>query len=54
MTTLSIPDYDPDDPRPYPGDIRPGEYTSNELVELLRKHAHDPEAICFIADMLEE
>ena len=54
MTTLTIPDYDPDDPQPYPGDIRPNEYSINELVELLRQHAHDPEAILLIFDMLEK
>ncbi len=38
----------------YPGDIKPGAYTTNEVVALLRKHKHNPEAIQFIADMLEE
>lgn len=51
---LTIPDYDPDAPEAYPGDIKPGDYTSNELVKLLRHHADDPEAIRFIADMLED
>ena len=54
MCTLLIPDYDPDDPKPYPGDIKPGVYEGNELVELLREHSANPEAIWFIADMLEE
>lgn len=54
MTTLIIPDHDPNDPQPYPGDLQPGEYPNNQLVDLLRQHAHDPEAILFIADMLEE
>jgi len=34
--------------------VEPGSYTRNELVDLLRKHANDPAAILFIADMLEE
>ena len=54
MCTLLIPDYNPQDPQSYPGDIQPGEYQGNEVVELLRKYAHNPEAIRFIADMLEE
>jgi hypothetical protein len=54
MCTLLIPDYDPQDPQPYPGDIQPGIYEDNEIVELLRQHCHDPEAIYFITDLLEE
>ena len=47
-----IPDYDPDTSgQEYPGGIKPGEYS---LVKLLRKAADNPEAIRFIADMLEE
>jgi hypothetical protein len=54
MCTLLIPDYNPEDPQPYPGDIQPGIYEDNEIVELLREHTDNPEAIRFIADMLEE
>ena len=54
MCNLLIPEYDPEDPKPYPGDIQPGVYEGNELVELLRQHSANPEAIRFIADMLEE
>jgi hypothetical protein len=54
MCNLLIPDYEPEDPQPYPGDIQPGEYQGNEVVELLREHADNAEAIRFIADMLEE
>jgi hypothetical protein len=54
MCTLFIPDYDPNDPKPYPGDIKPGIYEDNEIVDLLREHCHNPEAIHFIADLLEE
>jgi len=34
-------------------DIEPGEYNRQELASLLRKHQHNPEAIYFIADMLD-
>ena len=54
MCNLLIPEYDFEDSQPYPGDIQPGEYQGNEIVELLREHADNPEAIRFIADMLEE
>lgn len=45
-----IPDYDPENPQPYPGNITPG---THDLVSLLRQHAENPDAIRFIADMLE-
>ena len=35
----------------YPGNIKPGEYN---VAELLRAHKSNPEAIQFIADMVEE
>lgn len=54
IPVLLIPDYDSETPEPYPGDIKPGEYDARALVELLREHADNPEAIHFIADMLEE
>jgi hypothetical protein len=54
MYVLLIPDCDPEDSQPYPGDIQPEEYQGNEIVELLREYADNPEAIRFIADMLEE
>jgi hypothetical protein len=54
MCNLLIPEYDPQDPQPYPGDIQPGVYEGNEVVELLQEHSANPEAIWFIADMLEE
>jgi hypothetical protein len=54
MCTLLIPDYDPNHPQPYPGDIQPGIYEDNEIVDLLSQHCHNPEAIYFIADLLEE
>ncbi len=44
----------PDEGETYPGGLRPGEYTRSGLVELLRTHKGNPEAIQFIADMLEE
>ncbi len=49
---LLIPEYETDGER-YPGDIQPGEYSVNEVVEMLRKHKDNPDAIQFIADMLE-
>ena len=48
---IEIPDYDPVAPAEYPGGIKPGEY---DLVKLLRENADNPEAVRFIADMLEE
>jgi hypothetical protein len=51
---LLIPEYDLEDPQPYPGAIQPGEYQGDDVVELLREHADNPQAIRFIADMLEE
>jgi hypothetical protein len=54
MCTRLNPDYDPQDPQPYPGDIKLGIYEDNEIVDLLRQHCHNPEAIYFIADMLED
>ena len=51
MATVLIPDYDPYDPQPYPGGIKPGE---QDVTALLRQHADDPQATRFIADMLEE
>jgi len=51
---LLIPDYDPYDPQPYPGDIRPGCYSQDEVQELLEKHASNSEAMQFLQDMLEE
>jgi hypothetical protein len=50
---LIVPDYDPDHPSPSPGNIQPGYYTMRGLVDLLRTYAEDPEAIRFIADLLE-
>jgi len=51
---LIVPERDPSDSRPYPGNIRPGRYRRNDLVALLRRHRDSPETIQFIADMLEE
>lgn len=54
VCNLLIPDYDSEDPQPYPGNIQPGEYQGIEIVELLRQHADDLEAIRFIGDILEK
>ena len=48
---LEIPD--PDEGEKNPGSIEPGEYNVMDLVELLRNHKNNPEAIQFIADMME-
>ena len=53
-TELIIPDYDPYNPKPYPGDIRPGTYSKAKVKKLLKKHKDNPEALQFIRDMLEE
>jgi hypothetical protein len=47
-----IPDYDPYNPEPYPGNIKP--YSDTEVKELLEKHKDNPEAIQFLQEMLEE
>jgi len=46
-TLLTVPD------GRHPGLIPPGYYGRNGLVALLRTHADNPDAIRFIADMLE-
>ena len=53
-TELIIPDYDPYNPQPYPGDIKPGYYTKAKVKKLLKKHKDNPEALQFLQDMLEE
>ena len=52
-TELIIPDYDPYNPRPYPGDIKPGSYSQAEVKKLLKQHKDNPEALQFLRDMLE-
>jgi hypothetical protein len=53
MFELIIPEHDEGD-EPYPGGIEPGHYDLAGLVALLRQHKQDPDAIQFLADMLEE
>jgi hypothetical protein len=53
-TELIIPDYDPYDPKPYPGDIKPGSYSAIKVKKLLNKHKNNPETLQFLRDMLEE
>jgi hypothetical protein len=48
-----IPEYDPYNAKPYPGDIKPGRYRRSEIKKLLKKHKDNPEALQFIRDMLE-
>jgi hypothetical protein len=52
--TLIIPDYDPVNPEPYPGNIKPGYYTEAEIEQLLKTHKDNAEALQFFQDMLEE
>ena len=53
-TELIIPAYDPYNPKPYPGDIKPGYYGEAKVKQLMKKHENNPEAIQFIQDILEE
>jgi hypothetical protein len=53
-TELIIPDYDPINPKPYPGDIKPGSYNQAKVKNLLKKHKDNPEALQFLQDMMEE
>lgn len=51
---LLIPEFDPQTGQiSYPGGIKPGQYSASGLTALLRVHRENPEAIRFIADMLE-
>jgi hypothetical protein len=52
-TELIIPDYDPYDPKLYPGDIKPGHYSKTEVKNLLKKNKDNPEALQFLRDMME-
>lgn len=49
---LLIPDYETKGDK-YPGDIKPGYYEPKQLVLLLLAHLHQPDALQFIADMME-
>ncbi len=51
-TVLLVPDYE-EDAETYPGDIKPGCYSHQEVIDLLRTHSNNPEAVRFLADMLE-
>ena len=53
-TELIIPAYDPYNPKPYPGDIKPGYYSKAKVKKLLKKHKDNPEALQFLRDMMEE
>ena len=48
-TELIIPDYDPINPKPYPG-----YYSQVKVKKLLNKHKDNTEALQFIRDMMEE
>ena len=53
-TDLIIPDYDLHNPKPYPGDIKPGYYTKAQVKRLLKRHKDNPAALQFLQDVLEE
>ena len=53
-TELIIPAYDPYNPKPYPGDIKPGDYSKAKVKNLLKKNKDNPKALQFLRDMLEE
>jgi len=53
-TGLIIPDYDPYNPKPYPGDTKPGYYQQSQIKRMLKKHKDNPEALQFLQDMMEE
>ena len=53
-TELIIPDYDPCNPKTYPGDIKSGYYSKAKVKKLLKKHKDNPEALQFLRDMMEE
>jgi hypothetical protein len=49
-TDLIIPDYDPYNPKPYAGDIKPGYYTKAQVKRLLKRHKDNPAALQFLQD----
>jgi len=51
--TIIIPDYDPYNAKPYPGNIKPGNYSRSEIKKLIKKHKDNPDVLQFIRDMLE-
>ena len=51
---LVVPDYDPYDPKPYPGDIKPGEYSMADVQTLILAYQNNPDVQQFIRDMMEE
>jgi hypothetical protein len=53
-TELIIPGYDPSDPQPYPGDIKPDYYSQAKIKKLLKKYQNDFESLHFLRDMMEE
>jgi len=50
---IIIPDYDPYNPTPYPGSIKPGYYSKSEIKKLLKKHKSNPKRSSFFRDMLK-
>jgi len=52
-TELLISDYGPYNPKPYPGDIKPGSYSKAKVNALLKKHKENLDALQFLRDMME-
>lgn len=52
-SVLLIPYYEEGGKEEYPGGIKPGYYNEKELIQMILQHAANPEAIYFIADMLD-
>lgn len=51
---LIIPDYDPYDPKPYPGDLKPGYYKPYQVQMLLKENKKNPQVLQFLKEMLED
>ncbi len=51
---LIIPDYDPINPQPYPGYVKPGTYGKAQVNKPLKKHKNNPAALQFLRDMKEK
>ena len=53
-TELIIPDYDPYNPKPYPGDIKPGTYSKPRSRSCLKSTRTTQKPSRFLRDMMEE
>jgi hypothetical protein len=52
-TELIVPDYDPYDPKPYPGNIKPGKLSQAKVKRLLKQNKDNLEALQFLRDIME-